>query len=119
MVRPSQDGVRKAHHAELGDQTEHVPVMRVGLPVERDVVHPHVEIGPVNADEKHQAAQRRIPSSPRQNQADTDGNFHHACDEHPDGWIAEDRRNDGFEPSGVREMLNADIDVHHSENDRA
>ena len=63
--------------------------MRVGLPVERDVVHPHVEIGPVNADEKHQAAQRRIPSSPRQNQADTDGNFHDAGDEHPDGWVAQ------------------------------
>ena len=75
--------------------------MRVGLSVQRDVVDPHVEIGPVNADQEHQAAQRCITTSPRQNEPHADGNFHHAGDEHPDGWIAEDRRNDGFEP--VRE----------------
>ena len=86
--------------------------MRVGLPVERDVVHPHVEIGPVNADEKHQAAQRRIASSPRQNEADTDGDFHDAGDEHPDGWVAQHGWNDGFEPTGVGEVLDADVDVH-------
>ena len=89
----------------------------VGLAVERDVVDPHVEVRPVDSNEKHQAAQRRIPSSPRQNQADTDGNFHDAGDEHPDGWVAQHGWNDGFEPSRVGEVLDADVDVHQTKSD--
>ena len=86
--------------------------MRVGFSVERDVVDPHVEVRPVDADEKHQAAQRCITAGPRQYEADADGDFHHARDEHPNSGVAKDRWYDGFEPGRVGEVLNADVDVH-------
>ena len=91
-----------------------MPEVGVGLAVERDVVDPHVEVRPVNADEKHQAAQRRIPSSPRQDEADADANFHDTGDEHPNGWVAENRRDNRLKPGGVGEVLDADIDIHAS-----
>ena len=89
----------------------------VGLAIKRDVVDPHVEVGPVDSDEKHQAAQRRIPTGPRQNKANADGDFHHAGDEHPNGWVAQHGRDDGLKPCGVGEVLDADVDVHAAKND--
>ena len=94
-----------------------MPVVGVGLAVERDVVDPHVEVRPVNADEKHQATQRRIPSGPRQNKANANGDFHHAGNEHPNGWVAQHGWNDGFKPGGVGEVLNTNVDVHAAKND--
>ena len=93
-----------------------MPVVGVGLAVERYVVDPHVEVRPVNTHQKHQAAQGRIAPSPRQDEADADGNFHHARDEHPDGRVAQDSGDDRLKPSRVGEVLNTDIDVHQTEN---
>ena len=106
------DVSRKADHTELSHQAKHVPVMSVGLAVERDVVDPHVEIRPINSNEEHQARQPCIPPRERENEADADGNFHHARDEHPDGGVAQDGGNDGLKPGGIGEVLNAYIDVH-------
>lgn len=91
--------------------------MGVGFPVERDVVDPHVEIRPIDTNEKHQAAQRCITTGPRQHEADADGNFHDTGDEHPDGRVPKDRRYDWLEPSRVGEMLDADVDVHQTKSD--
>jgi len=87
-------------------------MMGVGLPAEWDVVVPHVEVRPVDADKEHKAAKRRMTTGPWKNEANADGDLHHAGDEHPKRWVAKDRRHDGFEPSGVGEMLDADVDVH-------
>lgn len=86
--------------------------MSVGLAVERNVVDPHVEIRPINSNEEHQARQPCIPPRERENEADADGDFHHARDEHPDGGVAQHRRDDRLKPSGIGEVLNAYIDVH-------
>ena len=94
-------------------------MMGVGLPAEWDVVVPHVEIRPVDANEEHKAAKRRMTTGPWENKPNADGDLHHARDEHPKRWVAKDRRHDGFEPSGVGEMLDADVDVHPSKNNRA
>ena len=91
-----------------------MPVVSVGLAVERDVVDPHVQIGPVNTHQEHQAAQRRMASGPRQNEANADGDFHDTGDEDPNGWIAQHGRDDGLKPGGVGEVLDADVDVHAS-----
>ncbi|MBI20605.1 MAG: hypothetical protein CMB73_08565, partial [Euryarchaeota archaeon] len=58
----------------------------------------------------------RIPSSPRQNEADADGDLHNAGDEHPNGWVAQHGWNDGFEPSGVGEVLDTNVQVHQTEH---
>ena len=89
--------------------------MRIGLPVKRDVVDPHVEVRPVDPNEKHHTAQRRIASSPRQDEADADGDFHHTGDQHPDGRVAQHGRNDRLKPGSVGEVLDTDIDVHRTE----
>ena len=106
------DVSRKADHTELSHQPNHVPVMSVGLAVEWNVVDPHVEIRPINSNEEHQARQPCIPPRERKNEADANGNFHHARDEHPDGWVAQHSRDNRLKPGRVREVLNADIDVH-------
>ena len=89
-------------------------MVSVGLAVERDVVDPHVEVRPVYAHEKDHASKRRMASGPRQNQADADGDFHDTGDEHPNGWVAENRRDNRLKPGGVGEVLDADIDIHAS-----
>jgi len=47
-------------------------------------------------------------------EADTDGDFHDARDEHPDGWVTQHGRNDWLELGGVGEVLDTDVDVHAS-----
>ena len=90
----------------------------VGLAVKRDVVNPHVEVGPVNANEENHAAQCCIPTGPGQNQADANGDFHDTGDEHPNGWVAQNRRDNRLKPNGVGEVLDADIEVHASKDAR-
>ena len=59
-----------------------------------------------------------MASGPRQNKADANGDFHHARDEHPNGWVAEDCRDDRLKPGCVGEVLDADIEVHASKDAR-
>ena len=87
-------------------------MMGVGLPAEWDVVVPHVEVRPVDANEEHKAAKRRMTTGPWKNEANADGDLHHARDEYPNGGVAQHGRNNGFEPGGVGEMLDADVDIH-------
>ena len=91
-------------------------MMGVGLAVERDVVDPHVEVGPVNANEENHTSQRSMATGPRQNEADANGDFHDAGDEHPNGWVAKNRWDNRLKPRRIREMLNANVDVHQTEN---
>ena len=93
-----------------------MPVVGVGFAVERDVVDPHVEVRPVDADEEHKTPEAGIATGSWENEAHANGDFHDAGDEHPDGWVAQDCRDDGFEPGGVGKMLDADIDVHASKD---
>jgi hypothetical protein len=92
-------------------------MMGVGLPAEWDVVVPHVEVRPVDADKEHKAAQTSVATGPWKNEPNADGDFHDAGDEHPNRWVAQHGRHDGFEPNGVGEMLDADVDVHTSKHD--
>ena len=94
-----------------------MPEIGVGLAVQRDVVDPHVEVRPVNADKEHHAPERCVATDPRQHETDTDGNLHHARDEDPNRWVAEDRWDDGLKPCGVGEVLDADVDVHPTKHD--
>ena len=88
-----------------------MPEIGVGLAVQRDVVDPHVQVGPVNTDEEHHAPERCVTTGRRQNKADADGDFHDARDENPKRWVSEDRWDDGLKPCGVGEVLNTDVDV--------
>ena len=112
------NGVRKHHHAELGHQAKHMPVVGVGFSIKRYVVDPHVEVRPVDANEEHKAAQASVATGPWKNEAYADGDLHHAGDEHPNRWITQHGRHDGFEPSGVGKVLHADVNVHPSEDSR-
>lgn len=94
-----------------------MPVAGIGLAVERDVVDPHVEVRPVDAGQENYTAQCRTGTGLWKNEPHTDGDFHDTRDEHPNRGVAQDCRNDGFEPSGVGEVLNADVDVHASKHD--
>ena len=93
-------------------------MMGVGLPAEWDVVVPHVEVRPVDPNKEHKAAKRRMTTGPWKNEANADGNLHHARDQHPNRGVAQHGRHDGFEPGGVGEMLDADVDVHPPKNNR-
>ena len=90
----------------------------VGGAVERDVVDPHVEVRPVNADQKSHAAKGRKATGSREDQAGTDADFHHPGDEHPNRRVAQDGGDDRLEPSRVGEVLDADVDVHQPKTNR-
>ena len=91
-------------------------MMSIPHAVQGNVVDPHVEVRPVYAYEKDHASKRRMASGPRQNQANTDGDFHDAGDEDPDGRVAENRRDNRLKPGGVGEVLDANVDIHQTEN---
>ena len=92
-------------------------MMGVGLPAKWDVVVPHVEVRPVDANEEHKAAKRRMTTGPWKNETNADGDLHHAGDEHPNGGVAQHGWHDGLKPGGVGEMLDADVDVHQAKQD--
>jgi len=95
-----------------------VPYVGVGLTTDRQVVDPHVEISPVDCDQKSRTCQAGIPASPRNDEADANRNFYHAGDENPDARVAKDGWHDGFKPSRVGEMLDTDVGVHPTKDNR-
>ena len=92
-------------------------MMSIPHAVQGNVVDPHVEVGPVNAHQENHASKRRMATRPRQNKADANGDFHHAGDEDPNGWVAQDRWNNRFKPGRVGEVLHPNVDVHASKHD--
>ena len=96
-----------------------MPVMSVSYAVQWYIVDPHVQVGPINPHKEGHASNGSITTCPRQNQAHANGNFHRSSDENPQSWIAEHRRDNGFKPSGVCEVLNTNPHISEPKKDAA
>ena len=110
LVQCAGDEQEEANHAQLGDQAADVPRMAVGLTSDGQVVDPHVEVRPVHAYEEGGAQQGSPAAVPSNQQTQAEANFHDTGQPYPEGGVAEHVGDDGFEPGGVREVLDANED---------
>ena len=84
-----------------------MPRMAVGLPPDGQIVDPHVEVGPVHANEEGGGQEGSTAAVAPNHQTQTEADFHNTGQPHPEGWVAKHVRDDGFEPRGVREVLDS------------
>ena len=94
-----------------------MPEIGVCVAPNGDVVDPHVEVGPVDSDEKGSACKTSVASSLRDDESNAESDFNDAGYVDPKGCITKNFGDDWLEPSRIGEVLNADIDVHSSKED--
>ena len=93
-----------------------MPEISVCVAPNGDVVDPHVEVGPVDSDEKGSACKTSIALSLRDDESNAESDFNDASHVNPKGWVAENCGDNWLEPSRIGEVVNADIDVHSTKN---
>ena len=95
-----------------------MPKIGVCVAPNGDVVDPHVEVGPIDDDEKRCAPQPGLTSSLRDDESNAKSDFNDAGQVDPKGCVAKNCGDDWLKPNRIGEVLNADIDVQATENDR-
>ena len=99
----------------MGDQPNHMPEICVSFASNGDVVDPHVEVGPIDHDEKSCAPQTGLTSSLRDDESNAESDFNDAGHVDPKGCITKNFGDNGLKPDRVGEVLNAYIDVQAAE----
>ena len=95
-----------------------MPKIGVCVASNGDVVDPHVEVGPIDDDEKRCAPQPGLTSSLRDDESNAKSDFNDAGQVDPKGCVTKNYGDDRLKPNRIGEVLNADIDVQSTENDR-
>ena len=91
-----------------------MPRIAVGLAPDGQIIDPHVEVGPVHTNEEGGGQEGSTAAVAPKHQTQAEADFHDTGQPHPEGGVAKHVRDDGLEPSGVREVLDAEVDVHAS-----
>ena len=89
-----------------------MPKIGVCVAPNGDVVDPHVEVGPIDDDEKRCAPQPGLTSSLRDDESNAKSDFNDAGQVDPKGCVTKNYGDDRLKPNRIGEVLNADIDVH-------
>lgn len=93
-----------------------MPVMFVCSSTDCDIIDPHVQIRPIEYDEKDSAGQSSDSSCSWKDKEEADNNFGDTADPYPEPWPAKNIGDYRFKPYWISKVLDSDVDEPDSED---